>query len=383
MSLKIPFAKPLFSEADEDEIFANIRTVLRSGWLTSGKNVELLENEFTELIGTKHAVAVNSCTAGLHSILMALKLKPSDEVIVPSNTFVATPNSILYTGAKPVFADSDPDTFNLSPEDVSEKITRRTRAIIAVHLAGNPCDMAALSEVADENNLTLLEDSAHAHGAKFQGQNCGTFGLASAFSFYATKIVTSCEGGMVTTNDQKIAESVKRIRNQGRGGYGPLEITELGHNYRMSDVHAVIARNQLGHLESFIAERQHIAEKYDDFLSNTKWIKPQRVSNHDVCSYYVYLLRLSSSAPIPRDELAKRLGNEGIGTSILYHPAHRQQLYKQLLEKDPVCPVATQLGETTLALPMFNGMSEEQFSYIQTKWNDSVEPRAEQYATSR
>jgi perosamine synthetase len=380
--LKIPFAKPFFSEDDETEIFSNIRAVLRSGWLTSGKNVESLENDFAETTGSKYAVAVNSCTAGLHSILMALKLKQTDEVIVPTNTFVATPNSVVYTGAKPVFADSDPETFNISARDVSRKISPKTKAIIAVHLAGNPCDMAELSDLASEHGIILLEDCAHAHGAKFRGENCGTFGLASAFSFYATKIMTSCEGGIVTTNDQKIAESVKRIRNQGRGGYGPLEITELGHNYRMSDVHAVIARNQLGHLPSFVKERQLIARKYDELLENTEWIQPQLVSNQDVCSYYVYLLKLSKGAPLSRDELVKSLGNDGIGTSVLYHPAHRQPLYKQMLDEDPACPVATELGETTFALPMFNGMTDEQFSYIQAKWRDAIGARTEQYATS-
>jgi len=380
--MKVPFAKPFFSIEDEDEILLGIRTVLRSGWLTSGKNVQQLEDEFAKLVGTRFAVAVNSCTAALHSILISLNLKPTDEVLVPSNTFVATANSVLYTGAKPVFVDSEPDTFNMSPKDCEKKITPRTRAIIAVHLAGNPCDMKRLSEVAHDHGLDLVEDCAHAHGSKFQGINCGSFGTAGAFSFYATKVVTACEGGLITTDNAELAEKAKRIRNQGRGGYGPQEITDLGYNYRMSDVHAVIGLSQLRHLSKFVHERQQIAANYDALLSKTKWIRTQKINDADTCSYYVYIVRLAETAPIPRHELMKKLEEKGVGTSVLYHPAHNQPLYRQMLAEAPSCPVAVELGSNTLALPMYNGMSNDEFDYVKAKWKETIEPLVEQYAST-
>ena len=380
--MKIPFARPSFSETDEEEILTGIRSVLRSGWLTSGKNVEILEREFCRVVGTKYAVAVNSCTAALHSILLTLELRPRDEVLVPSDTFVATSNAVLYTGAKPVFVDSEPDTFNMSPEDCEDKISHRTKAIIAVHLAGNPCDMKKLSKVAHEHDLELIEDCAHAHGSEFQGSKCGTFGLAGAFSFYATKVVTACEGGVVTTNDQSLAERVKRIRNQGRGGYGPQEITELGFNYRMSDVQGVIGLSQLRHLPQFVEERGRIAAKYNNAFSNMKWLSPQLVKKGDICSYYVYLIRLAANSPVKRDELMKRLGDKGIGTSILYHPAHRQPFYSQILYEDPGCPVAVELGNTTLALPMYNGMSDEEFGYVIRECKETMQMEEGQYAST-
>ena len=380
--MKVPFSKPLFSEEDQREILSGIQGVLRSGWLTSGKNVDLLEQEFAELIGTRYAVAVNSCTAALHSILLTLDMRPGDEVLVPSDTFVATANAVLYTGSKPVFVDSDPNTFNMSPEDIENKITNRTKAILAVHLAGNPCDMKSLSEIAEDHGVQLLEDCAHAHGAKFQGTNCGTFGLAGAFSFYATKVVTSCEGGIVTTDNQGVADRIRRIRNQGRGGYGPQEITELGNNYRMSDVHAVIGLSQLKHLSQFVKERQNIARKYNEFLSHTNWAEPQQIRDGDSCSYYVYLIKLSTDSPFGRDETVKKLTERGIGTSILYHPAHRQPFYLRITDRDPICPVAIELGNSTLALPMYNGMTNSEFDYVKEQWHETTTALAEQYAST-
>jgi len=379
--MKVPFAKPSFTEKDLSEILSNMKSVLVSGWLTCGKNVETLEKRFSEVIGTKEAVAVNSCTAALHSTLVALSIESGDEVIVPSNTFVATANAALCTGARPVFADSDPDKFNLSPEDVEKKVTRKTKAIIAVHLAGNPCDMKELSEIAHDHRITLLEDCAHAHGSKSNGRNCGTFGVAGAFSFYATKIMTAAEGGMVVTDDQKMAQRIRRIRSHGRGGYGPIETTELGYNYRMSDIHAVIALSQLQHLSDFVVQRQRIANAYDRLFSETDWVKPQLIKEGNVCPYYVYLLKVAKEAPISRDQLAQRLGEKGIATSVLYYPVHTQPFYAEILDKDPGCPVAVDLGKRTIAVPMYNGMTPLELEYIRQQWREICKSPVEQVAT--
>ncbi len=366
-NLRVPFATPHFSDEDLELIVSELRAVLKSGWLTSGKNVERFENQFAEFIGTSHAVALNSCTAALHSILLALGIRSGDEVIVPANTFVATANVVLYVGAKPVFADADPETFNLSVEDVKKRITRRTKAIIPVHLAGNPCDMKQLSEIAQENKLNLIEDCAHAHGANFQGKKCGTFGIAAAFSFYPTKVITSGEGGMVTTDDKNLAEKIKRLRNHGRGGYGPLEITELGYNYRMPDILAAIGLNQLGHIEKFLAIRQKLAIEYTSFFSNFKWIRPQIVRDGNLSSYYAFVVKLTSSAPFTRDFLLMRLKEQGVGGSVLYHPVHTQPFYLDSYGNGVECPVATELGQNSLALPIYNGMGQTEFEYVKSQ----------------
>ena len=368
--VKVPFSRPSFTNEDLDEILVHVRAVLASGWLTSGKNVEAFETKFAESVGSRHALAVNSCTAALHSMLVALDVGPGDEVIVPSNTFVATPNAVLYTGAKPVFADSDPETFNVSAEDVEKKITPKTRALIAVHLAGNPCDMKVLTEIAEDHHIDLLEDCAHAHGSSSGGKNCGTIGVAGAFSFYATKIMTSAEGGMVVTDDQKIADRVKRIRSHGRGGVGPVETTELGYNYRMSDIHAVIALSQLRRLPEFIRQRQQIAKFYNRLFSETRWVRPQVVMKGDVCPYYVYLLKVAKEAPISRDELARRLGERGVATSVLYYPAHTQPFYLKVIDRDPVCPVASDLGKRTIAVPMYSGMTTSELNRVSDVWKE-------------
>ncbi len=379
--MKVPFSKPYFDNNDLDGIVNNIRTVLTSGWLTSGKNVEKLERQFAETVGTSHAVALNSCTAALHSTLLALDIGTGDEIIVPSDTFVATANVALYVGAKPVFADSDPCTFNISPEDVERKISKKTKAIIAVHLAGNPCDMKRLREIADDHRIALLEDCAHAHGSKTNGENCGSLGEAGGFSLYATKIVTAGEGGLVTTNDESIAGRVRRIRSHGRGGVGPVETTGIGFNYRLSDIHAVIGLSQLVHLAEFVEQRQQIARVYDRLLSHTKWAQPQVIKIGDTCPYYVYLLKLSLDAPIQRDDLAARLAAKGVGTSILYYPVHMQPYYRSLLKTDAKCPVAEELGRTTIALPMYNGISQEELEFVLNAWREISELPVKPIAT--
>lgn len=365
MQRKVPFSKPYFADEDISEITKGIEEVLRSGWLTSGLNVQQLEKQFAKSIGTSYAVALNSCTAALHATLLALGIKNGDEVIVPTNTFVATANAALYVGAKPVFADSDPETFNISPKDVQDKISGRTRAIIAVHIGGNPCDMEELSELAEDNKIVLIEDAAHAHGAKHRGINCGTFGVASAFSFYPTKVMTTAEGGIITTNKKGLAEKVRMIRNHGRAGYGPLEIVELGYNYRLSEVHAVIGLSQLKHMNEFIKQRNLVARIYDKGLSRIDWVKPQYVRGGNLSSYYAYIVKLTDNARVTRAKLVEVLSDYGVMTSVLYHPVHFQPLYVNRFNSQAcMLQIAEDLGRTSFALPMYNGMSVDEANYV-------------------
>jgi len=362
---RIPFARPCFSDEDLDEIGRGIREVLGSAWLTSGPTVEKLEENFAKFVGTSYAVALNSCTAALHATLLGLGIGSGDEVIVPSNTFVATANAALYVGARPVFADSDPATFNIATDSVQAKISRKTRAIIVVHLGGNPCDMKELTELARDHQIILIEDCAHAHGAKYKNSSCGTFGVAGAFSFYPTKIMTTAEGGMVTTNDKNLADKIRVVRNIGRAGYGPLEITELGYNFRLSDIHAVIGLAQLKHVNSYVGERNRIAGMYNELLAKTGKIKPQLVRAGNQCSYYAYICMLADGASISRDALIEKLREKGVMCSVLYHPVHLQPLYRRLFgSKVGTLPVAEEIGRRSLALPIYNRMDADDIRYV-------------------
>jgi perosamine synthetase len=278
---------------------------------------------------------------------------------------VATANVALYVGAKPVFVDSDPETFNISPKDIENKISKKTKAIIVVHLGGNPCDMDAIHRIAEENDLMLIEDCAHAHGAKYRGRSCGTFGVASAFSFYPTKVMTTGEGGIVVTNDQRLAEKIKMIRNHGRASYGPAEIISLGFNYRMSEINAVLGLSQLAHVSEYVETRNKFAKLYNEELSKIKWVIPQKVREENLSSYYVYIVKLEDSAPVTRDELMLKLKEKGIETSILYKPIHLQPYYRKLFGfTKGYLPVAELLGERTLALPLYSCMSTQDIEYV-------------------
>jgi len=362
---KIPFSRPCFSNKDLDEINLKIREILKSGWLTSGPFVRQLEERFAEFIGVDYAVALNSCTAALHSILLALEIGNGDEVIVPTNTFVATANVVLYVSARPVLADSDPETFNISLKDIENKISKKTKAIIVVHLGGNPCDMDEIHAIAEAYDLMVIEDCAHAHGAKYRGRNCGTFGSAAAFSFYPNKLMTTGEGGLVTANDRELTDKIRIIRNHGRAAFGPSEIVDLGFNYRMPEINAAVGLSQLEHLNKWLENRNLIAKFYDEELSRIDWLTPQKVNRENFSSYYAYIVKLEDNARIKRDEAMLKLKENGVETSILYHPIHLQPLYLKLFRFNRgILPVAERLGEKTIALPIYNDMSIEDARYV-------------------
>ena len=383
---RIPFAKPCFLDEDIKGITEKIAKVLHSGWLTDGPFVQQFEEEFASFIGAENAVGLNSCTAALHATLCALGLGAGDEIIVPSDTFVATANVALYVGAKPIFVDSDPETFTISTDDIERKITKRTKAIIAVHLGGNPCDMKEIQEIAEDNKLIVIEDCAHAHGSEYEGKKCGTLGIAGCFSFYPTKVMTCVEGGIVTTDDEHLATKIRTIKNHGRSAFGPTEITELGYNYRLSDVHAAVGLEQLKHIHEYVRHRNSIAELYDHGFVKFDWISPQLVRRGNLSSYYAYIVRLNNNAPIERDELVTELRQRGIGTSVLYHPVHLQPLYVQKLGFGHEClPVAEDLGKRTVALPMHNQLSLEEAENVLESIKQIAEniPRMDVEATLR
>jgi perosamine synthetase len=361
---KIPLARPSFSRTDLREAFALMRKSIESGWLTSGPVTEEFERTFATYVGTKHAIAVNSGTAALHAIMLACNLRQGDEVIVPANTFVATANAVLFVGAKPVLVDSDRNSFNISVEAARKAISSKTKAIVCVHLAGNPCDMDALREISDENGLLLIEDAAHAHGAQYRGKKAGSLGHAAAFSFYPTKIITTGEGGMITTDSEDVANHVRAIRNHGRLGYGPLEVTRLGYNFRMSDINAALGVVQLKHLDRYVRHRNRLASIYREMFESDDRVKVQEVRDNCVSSYYSLLVRLRGRH-IARDRLMAMLADAGIETSVMYKPIHWQPYFAEYLaQTEWNLPVSDMLGKSGLALPLFDGMTESEVTTV-------------------
>ena len=358
----IRLAKPIFSESDILEINRNIRSVLASGWLTTGEFAERLESRFRKEVETRYAVSMNSGTAALHTMIAWLRLKPGEEVVVPANTFASTANAVLYEGGKVVLADCDLDSFNVTADSLVEKITGKTRAIVVTHVGGNPCDMREIVDICEERKIHLFEDAAHALGSTYRGQKCGSFGSGAAFSLYPTKVVTSGEGGMLTTNSKDLAGFAQLFRNVGRHsiGAGPIEI--LGHNYRMSDIHAVVGLNQMKHLSEFIAKRNELAHSYARGLKRIGWIKPQVITAQGRSSYYAYIVRLVKESPVSRDALVEGLKNRGVETTVMFRPLHSQPYFRG--RGTFSCPNAEALGRESLVLPLHVGMTNRDVEYV-------------------
>jgi perosamine synthetase len=360
----IRVGQPYFSDSDISEIMSKIALVLRSGWLTSGEVVEEFEKKFSNFFGTKYAIALNSGTAALHAILSALKLSSDDEVIVPANTFISTVFAVLYVGAKPILSDCDIDTFNVTAETIEDNLSPKTKAVIVTHIGGNPCEMDEIVKLCQEKDLILIEDAAHAHGSKYRGKLCGTFGLANAFSFYPTKVITSGEGGMVTTNSNEIYEFIRKFRNVGRAEIGHGPIVMLGYNYRMSNIHAVIGLNQLKHLEEFVKKRNELAKMYNEELEKIEWIEPQKIYTHSISSYYAYIIKILPNSPVSRDTLMEHLKEKGIETTIMFRPVHEQPYFKSRFNIQNRYPNAEFVGANTLVLPLHVSMTTEDVEYV-------------------
>ena len=355
----IPIARPLIGE---EEINAVVE-VLKSGMLTSGKEVKEFEKEFAQYLGVKHAVAVANGTAALDVALKALKIKPGDEVITTPFTFIASANAILFQGAKPVFADIDPKTFNLDPNEVLEKITDKTKAIVVVHLYGQPADMKAFKDIAEDYKLYLIEDCAQAHGAEFEGQKGGTFGDIAAFSFYPTKNMTTGEGGMVVTNNDELAKRADLIRNHGQAE--KYLHVELGYNLRMTNIAAAIGRVQLKKLDAWNEKRIENAKLLSEGISKIDDLTPPYVDPRVKHVFHQYVIRVEEEFPLSRDELRAKLREKSVGTAVHYPmPVHWQPLYQKLGYPKDICPNAIEASKRVLSLPVHPAVSEEDIAYI-------------------
>ncbi len=356
---RIPIAKPLLGE----EEYQAVKRVMESGILAHGPEVEAFEREFAEYIDVEYAVAVANGTAALDLALKAIGIREGDEVITTPFTFIATANSILFQGAKPVFVDIDPRTYNLDPDNVLEKITSRTKAIIAVHLYGQPADMKPLMEIAEDHNLYLIEDSAQAHGAEYNGRRVGGIGHIGTFSFYPTKNMTTGEGGMVTTNDKRIAERVKLLRNHGQAE--KYLHVELGWNLRMTSIAAAIGRIQLRKLEKFNEARRRNAEYLTNNIKGIKGLKPPYVDPRVKHVYHQYVIWVGEEYPLNRDELKEYLSSRGIRTAIHYpRPVFQQPLYVKLGYRQDICPNSIEASRHVLSIPVHPALTKDDLEYI-------------------
>jgi len=363
----IPAARPLIGDQER----AAVDAVLASGMLAQGPQVAAFEEEFAaELTAGRGCVAVNSGTSGLHLGLLAAGVGAGDEVIVPSFTFAATANSVVLAGARPVFADIDPETFCLDPASVEAAVTERTRAIMPVHLYGHPADMTALGQIAQRHGLLLLEDAAQAHGASWQGQMVGTFGTFAMFSLYPTKNMTSGEGGMVAA-DEEVAGRLRLLRNQGMERQYANEV--VGFNARMSDVHAAIGRAQLGKLAGWTATRVANAAFLDEQLVGVTTPVVRAGARH---VYHQYTIRLPGASEVERDEFAEALRARGVGCGVYYPvPNHRLE---SLVRYGPEgeLPVTDRAASEVLSLPVHPGLSKGDLEQIVTVVNAVAEAGA-------
>lgn len=358
--MKIPMARPLFDETTRQSILE----VLDSGRLAQGLRVLEFEERFAEWAEVPFAVAVSSGTAALLLALMALEIGPGDEVITTPFTFAATANTILFLGARPVFADIQPSTLNLDPEEVERRITPRTRAIVLVHLYGNPCDMGIFTELAARYGLALIEDAAHAPGALYQGRPVGSFGIG-CFSFYATKNITTGEGGMITTQDPQLARRLRMLRDHGQSAKYVHEI--LGLNFRMTELQAVLGIGQLQHIDAWNDRRRTIAAFYDQHLRGAR---PVAITPNSTPVYHLYTVRLS---PGLRDAVRERLKEAGIETGIHYPtPVYRQPLYQRLGYNDSL-PVAEAAAREVLSIPIHPALRDDEVRYVVEALNAAIE----------
>ncbi|MBI5035488.1 MAG: DegT/DnrJ/EryC1/StrS family aminotransferase [Chloroflexi bacterium] len=340
----IPVAEPLLNGNE----LAYVTDCVTSSWISSlGKYIPRFEQEFARFCGTKHGVATSNGTTALHLALVVLGIGQGDQVIVPSLTFIASANAVYYTGAEPVLAESEPRTWNLDPIDVARKITPRTKAIMPVHLYGHPVDMDAINAIAREHNLIVLEDAAEAHGAEYKGQRVGRLGRIATFSFYGNKIITTGEGGMLTTDNDELAEKARWLRDHGMSPTERYWHPIIGYNYRITNIQAALGVAQMERIDEFIARKREIAALYSRLLGDVSGITLPPEESWAKSVYWMYSILVGDEFGISRDALMAHLKSCGIDSRPFFHPIHTMPPYN----KGESLPVAERLARQGINLP--------------------------------
>ena len=365
----IPVARPSIGVEEEQAVVA----ALRSGWVSQGPKVAEFERQFAAYVGARNAIAVTSCTTALHLALIAAGVRPGDEVICPSLSFIATANAIVYAGAIPVFADVDATTYNIDPTSIERAITPRTRAILLVHQVGLPAALNEIRTIAHEHGLVVVEDAACAVGAEYHGERIGRPHAAIAcFSFHPRKVLTTGEGGMLTTSDDDLAARMRRMRQHGMSvsdlaRHGATKLTaesydEVGYNYRMTDIQAALGMVQLRRLGDLLAKRRRLAGRYTERLAKISWLVPPCEPLGLSHTYQSYMMRLTSDARVARDELMQTLLDRGVSTRRGIMAIHREAPYRG--DWDKLLPVTNLLTDSTIILPLHHEMTEDDHDYV-------------------
>jgi dTDP-4-amino-4,6-dideoxygalactose transaminase len=360
----IPPAKPYFPSSDIEEMKISLEKILKSGMLTLGEYTRDFERQFADFVKVRHAIAVNSGTSALEIALRASGLRRDDEVVVPTNTFAATGAAVVFAGGKPVITDVSPAALTIDSEIVRKAIGPRVRGVIAVHIGGLVCpEIDSIRTVCDEHGLFLIEDAAHAHGSKINGKVAGSLGLAGCFSFYPTKVITSGEGGMITTNDDKLADNARILRDQGKESFNSNKIVKLGFNWRMPEICAALGILQLRRLPEFIERRNGIAKIYDEGFEAIG-IEHIPTPTNQLNNYYKYTLFLPTN--VNRDKFKALCRQRGVayGGEVYWPPLHLQPAFHDFVQGTYRFDVAERLGARMANPPMFSQMTGEQASRV-------------------
>ena len=368
----LPFHQASIGEEEVKEI---IQT-LNSGWLTTGQKTRLFEKTFADYIGCKHAIGLNSCTAGLHLSLVVSGVSSGDEVITSPITFPATTNVIVHQNAKPVFVDVEPETLNINCSEIESKINDSTKAILPVHFAGHPCDMDTIISLAQKHNLTVIEDAAHALESKYHGNKIGAIGNFTAFSFYATKNITTGEGGMLTTNDDHYADKLRILslhgisknawKRYGKEGFQHWELLMPGYKYNMFDMQASLGIHQIKKVESFLNRRVQIVKKYNDAFEKTEEIQLLKPESNIKHAHHLYVIVIKTeNLKVSRDEVLNEIQKRGIGVAVHFRSLHLQPFFKQHFNyKKGMFPQAEYLSDRVISLPLYPKMTDEDVSRV-------------------
>jgi perosamine synthetase len=365
MTWKIPLFKIYWNNGDIESVAEAIKKGMH--WAV-GPNIEKFEEKIAEYIGSKYAVVFNSGTSALHAVLVSHGVKRGDEVIVPSFTFIATANAPLFVGAKPVFADIKERTFGLDPENVKEKITRKTRAIIPIHYGGCPCLIRELKEIAEDHHIILVEDAAESFGARVYDKKVGTFGDSAMLSFCQNKIITTGDGGAIVTDSKEVYEKLKLIRSHGRletqdyfSSTEYMDYIILGYNFRMSNITAALGISQLKKVDKIIDMRRENAKYMTEGLRNVKEVATPSAPKDYYHVYQMYAIRVPSNI---RDDLMKYLADKGIMTKVYFSPVHLTHYYKNELKYECKLPVTEEMSNQILSLPMYPTLTREEIGYV-------------------
>ncbi|HJN02453.1 MAG: DegT/DnrJ/EryC1/StrS family aminotransferase [Nitrospinota bacterium] len=368
----LPFHQASIGEEEVKEI---IQT-LNSGWLTTGQKTRLFEKTFADYIGCKHAIGLNSCTSGLHLSLVVSGVSSGDEVITSPITFPATTNVIVHQNAKPVFVDVEPETLNINCSEIESKINDSTKAILPVHFAGHPCDMDTIISLAQKHNLTVIEDAAHALESKYHGNKIGAIGNFTAFSFYATKNITTGEGGMLTTNDDHYADKLRILslhgisknawKRYGKEGFQHWELLMPGYKYNMFDVQASLGIHQIKKVESFLNRRVQIVKKYNDAFEKTEEIQLLKPESNIKHAHHLYVIVIKTeNLKVSRDKVLNEIQKRGIGVAVHFRSLHLQPFFKQHFNyKKGMFPQAEYLSDRVISLPLYPKMTDEDVSRV-------------------